>query len=206
MTYKRVKAKTGEDLSDSNVGKVVALLENKTKKITKKEACDLLHITYNTTRLDTIINNYKQDQIQRKEMRAKRRGKPPTADEISCIIRDYLEGDSIQKISEKTYRGIVFVKNVIKSHDLPTRIPGATFWKDVPLIPEAACCETFADNETVYSARYHALGVIKGSFVDKKKQRAYRVFILGEDNKFMAYQPAYELASLKHLEKLGIKF
>lgn len=201
--HKRVKTKTGEDLSDANIAKVISLLENKDKKITKKEACELLHITYNTTRLDTIITNYKDKQQSRKELRAKRRGKPPTDDEISCIIRDYLEGDPISKISEKLYRGTFFVKNVIKSQSLPERVPGATFWKDIPLIPEKARAESFSDNEVVYSARYHSLAIIKGKFVDKKKQEVYRIFVLGEDNQFMAYQPAYDLASLKHL---GIKF
>jgi hypothetical protein len=205
MIKKRVKAKEHENLSDANVRKVIVLLEAE-KPITKKDACQILNISYNTTRLDTIIENYKHDREVRKELRAKRRGKAPTNEDIATVITSYLEGDPIYKIAERVYRPTMFVKNILHSYGIPVKVPGADFFHDVPLIPEVSVREKFNVGEVVYSARYHSLATIKHVFVDKKKQENYSLFIWGDDNQFRAYQPAYELASLEHLKPLGINF
>lgn len=54
MAVKRVKVKEGEKLTPSNIEKVIGLLEIE-KPISKKDACELLNISYNTTRLARII-------------------------------------------------------------------------------------------------------------------------------------------------------
>lgn len=205
MIKKIVKTKEHENLSDINVRKVIGLLETETP-ITKKDACIILNIAYNTTRLATIIENYKLDQQNNKEQRAKRRGKAPTIDEITTIITSYLEGDPIYKIADRVYRSAMFVKNMLHSYNIPIKIPGATYWTDVPVIPEDSMREEFKVGDIVYSARYHGLALIKSIFVDFKKQVVYSLFILDEDGQFRAYQPAYELASLEHLKPLGINF
>jgi len=55
----RVKAKEHENLSEANIKKVIELLEAE-KPITKKEACEVLNISYNTTRLSKIIEEFKE--------------------------------------------------------------------------------------------------------------------------------------------------
>ena len=50
--------------------------------------------------------------------------------------------------------------------------------------------------------RYDSLARIDGEF----KKGVYRVFLLSEKQNQFAYQPAEELASLEHLEKLGVRF
>jgi len=62
-----VKAKDHEKLDDANIQKVSDLLEAD-KPITKKEACEILNISYNTTRLKKIIEEYK-DRIARRKAR-----------------------------------------------------------------------------------------------------------------------------------------
>jgi hypothetical protein len=203
---KRIKKREGENLSDENIRKVIFLLERENNKITKKEACELLNIPYNTTRLATIIENYKVEEETKKNLRAKRRGKPPTNDEITIVIKSYLEGSPITNISERLYRPPYFVTNVLKTYGVPIREPGATFFKKVCFIPDSAVKEEFSVNEIVYSARYHSLARIVSIFTDKKKQKVYSIYVLGDDNKFMAYQPAHELASLDQYKSLGIVF
>ena len=44
MAVRGVKVKAGEDLSDSNVKRVIGLLEAE-KPVTKKEACKVLNIS-----------------------------------------------------------------------------------------------------------------------------------------------------------------
>ena len=55
----RTKKKDYEKLTDANIKHVIELLEAE-KPITKKEACGILNISYNTTRLNNIIQEYKE--------------------------------------------------------------------------------------------------------------------------------------------------
>ena len=52
-----VKKRSHEKLTDSNIQHVIWLLNAKSP-ITKKEACSILNISYNTTRLKTIIEEF----------------------------------------------------------------------------------------------------------------------------------------------------
>ena len=67
----KIKKRDYENLSDENVKKVIGLLE-KEKPITKKEACSILKITYNTNRLKRIIEEYKERQAYIANQKAKR--------------------------------------------------------------------------------------------------------------------------------------
>ncbi len=57
MAARGVKAKSHEKLDSTNVQKVIDLLGGD-EPITKKEACEILNIRYNTTRLQRIIGEY----------------------------------------------------------------------------------------------------------------------------------------------------
>ena len=58
MSYlARVKKKDYENLSATNIQKVIMLLEQE-KPITKKEACQILNISYNTARLNKILDEF----------------------------------------------------------------------------------------------------------------------------------------------------
>ena len=56
-----IKKKDYENLTKSNIQRVIKLLESE-KPITKKEACQMLRITYNTTRLARIIEDHKDQE------------------------------------------------------------------------------------------------------------------------------------------------
>jgi len=201
---KRIKTKEGENLSDENVRKVIDLLENELP-ITKKAACEILNISYNTTRLATIVENYKVKKAKEAELRAKNRGKPASEYEIKTIIEDSLAGDPITEIAKRLYRPLYFVKNIMTACRVPVRIPGGNFFYDVPLLPEESIKEDFTKGEKVFSARYQSLAVIDGIVIDRKGQKAYRIYLLDEDVKHYAYQPWWELASLEHLQQYGVK-
>ena len=66
MPKRGVKKKDGEKLDDANIERVIGLL-NQEKPITKKAACEALNISYNSTRLTRIIDEYHE----RKERRRK---------------------------------------------------------------------------------------------------------------------------------------
>ena len=54
-----IRAKKGENLSRDNIAKVHELLSAE-NPITKKEACSILNISYNTTRLANIIQEHEE--------------------------------------------------------------------------------------------------------------------------------------------------
>ena len=56
-----IKSKSHEKLTDTNIANVVSLLEQD-NPITKKEACSILNIRYNTTRLAKIIEEWRDTQ------------------------------------------------------------------------------------------------------------------------------------------------
>ena len=70
-----IKKKSYEKLDDKNIQRVIDALEDK-NPITKKEACEMLNISYNTTRLGKIINDYEDTKKHRRGMMDKNRGKP----------------------------------------------------------------------------------------------------------------------------------
>ena len=72
-----MRIKKHENITKVNVAKVISLLEAE-KPITKKEACSILNISYNTTRLGNIIDQHKEDLIRTMKMKAKLRGTPAT--------------------------------------------------------------------------------------------------------------------------------
>jgi hypothetical protein len=202
---KRIKVKEGEDLSDENVKKVIGLLEAETK-ITKKQACEMLKISYNTTRLDSIIEQYKHKKKVEAEQRAKNRGKPPSEYEMQTCIESYLQGEPITNIAKRLYRPPIFVKNVLDRCHVPIRVPGATFFKDVPLIPDAALKDTFKAGEIVYSVRYQSLARVLHEFKDKKNNVVYNIFLMDEPLQHCAYQPSWELCDLSYLSQYGVTF
>ena len=64
-----VRRKEGEDFSKATIKRVISLLES-AKPITKKDACAILNITYNTTRLNKIIQEYKSNEERIKKRNA----------------------------------------------------------------------------------------------------------------------------------------
>ena len=98
-----IKKKSHEKLDDKNIQRVIDAL-NKEKPITKKEACEMLHINYNTPRLSKIIKNYRDEKAYRQRRMDKNRGKSATNDEKREIISQYLIGMTITDIAKGMYR------------------------------------------------------------------------------------------------------
>ena len=203
-----VKVKDEERLEDANIQLVIEKL-NGEKPITKKEACQILNISYNTTRLEKIITGFLEKQELRSKRRAANRGKPASESETSGIISDYLKGENVSNLSEQYYRSSGFVKRILDDNHVPTRSTSADY-RHPELIPDGAVRDKFSIGEKVFSARYESLATIKREFPPKSAGNPHDCWVYGiylEDEKWLenAYQPAYELASLEHLRTIGIK-
>lgn len=204
---KRKRSELEEELmTDANIARVIKLLEpteEGAKPITKKDACQILGMSYNTTRLATIIQQYKDRQAREKRFRAEKRGKPLSEDELQYIIQEYLNGEPIDGISKGIYRSAGFVKQVLETYAVPIRVPGHSYFQP-QLIPDGAVRDRFKIGEVVYSARYDTLATITSEKQDAKHGWVYSLWLKGNWQQ-NAYQPVYELASLEHLRELGVR-
>lgn len=203
MATRRTKNSDNERLDDASIERVLALLEPKdgSKPGTKKDACAILNISYNTTRLANLLDKYRERKTAEATRRAEKRGKPASDAEVAFVIQSYLEGATVDHISISLYRSAVFVKTILEKYHVPLRQVGHSYFTP-ELVPEEAVRDFFKVGEKVYSMRYDSLARIDGEF----KPGVYRLFLLSEKQNQYAYQPSEELASLEHLVKLGVKF
>jgi hypothetical protein len=205
-TRKRPQLET-ELMTDANIAKVIRLLdpqEEGKKPITKKDACAILGMSYNTTRLGTIIEEYKQKQTRISERKSQLRGKPATQEEKVYIISEYLNGETVDAISKMTYRSSRFIKDILEGNSVPIRVPGSTYFNP-ELIPDGAVRDRFKIGEVVYSARYDSTARIDSEQKTEKYGFIYRIWLLADKWKQSAYQEASELASLEHLREMGVR-
>jgi hypothetical protein len=221
---KKIKKQDHERITDSNIQKVIELLGNK-PPITKKEACEILNITYNTTRLQSIIDDYNARKAYEQSKRDKNKGKPATELEICSVIEDYLEGSSVADIANKIYRSSTFVKAIIERLGIPQKVMGDA--KNKPaILPDECVAESFNPGQIVWSAKYHGpCKVVEEvqntdttNYVEKYGCKCYKIFVMEVIEEpspffprvttgggFYAYSPAYDLGSLEHLFKYKVK-
>lgn len=202
MATRKTRAEI-ERLDDASMEKVIAALEQE-KPVTKKVACEMLAIAYNTTRLASLIEKYKEAKARDAARRAALRGKPATQDEVTYIIQEYLEGSTIDALTKSTFRPANFVKHVLEKYSVPIRATSHDYFRP-ELIPEGAMRERFSVGEKVYSARYDSTATIDAEYSHKTEGWVYRIWLLADKWLEYAHQPASELASLEHLRVLGVR-
>lgn len=218
-----VKKKEHEKLTPTNISNVISLLEPKdptVKPITKKEACQLLNISYNTTRLGKIISEHKDHIAFIAKRKAHNRGRPASIQEISQTVAEYLTGEPISEISKRLFRSTSFVKGILSKVGVPERAIGEDK-KHVDFIPEKCVSDTFLDGEIVWSAKYHRTATIKKEItnIDYEKEygsKCYMIYVLEpvdasdsyfpyvEHGGFYAPALAYDLGKLEHLKNYGV--
>lgn len=200
MARRGVKKRDYEKLDDATLGRVVSLLEAE-KPITKKAACETLNISYNTTRLNKIIQEYKDKLEYRKKRYDSNKGKSFSDLEIKELVTDYLNGDSVAKIADNLYRSSHVIKRKIQELHLPERHKSPSYWKP-DIIPDEAMSEDFEPGELVWAARYNAVAEIR----QKKKgsDYYYSIWVFGKHNEF-AYQPWWELGKLDIVKKFALE-
>ena len=203
MAVRKTKMGDAEKLDDTNMIRVIQMLEAE-KPCSKKDACAALNIAYNTARLATLIEKFKEKKAKEAERRAANRGKPATREDVIYIVKDYLEGSPVSTIADRLFRSAQFVNNVLEEHNVPRRASSHDYFRP-ELIPEAAMRSRFKVGEIVYSARYDSIARIEKESTQNDIW-VYRIWLLSEKWNQYAYQPAEELASLEALEAIGAHF
>ena len=228
---KRVKKKSHEKLTDTNIQHVIELLESE-KSISKKEACSILNISYNVNRLANIIEEYKDKLEYKNKRKTQNKGKPARPEEIVRVIEEYLDGDSILEIASHLYRSTSFIKGIINRVGVPQRASQEEMKKGIPILPDACVAEEFEENEIVWCPRYNAAAEIiyeltmdrqykhygwagyqnYAKCIDYEKLRGskcYCIYVIKDSELdklfgFSSFQLAYDLGKLQHLEQYGI--
>lgn len=195
MAKGKVKAKDHEKLDDAHIERVVQLLA---EGGTKKAACEILNISYNTTRLNKILDEYNGKKEYQEKRRKQLRGKPFDEHEVRYTILNYLKGDSISELARSQYRTIQGVKKVLAEYNIPERDGSHTYWNPT-VIPDDAISKDFNEGELVWSARYNCVAEIRHRLNDE----TYSIWVFGKHNE-SAYQPYWELGKLDILQKLGV--
>jgi hypothetical protein len=195
-----IRKREGEDFS--NIEKVIELL-NQDKPITKKAACELLNISYNTTRLQKIIDEH----IEQKEYNARRRkelrNKPLSKEDISEIISSYLENGNISEIVDYTFRSAGVIKRTLEKYHIPLRNSKNTYHNPINLESDSIS-DNYNKDDLVYSARYDQAALISKKIKEDAVGGIYKLW-LTKDCQY-ALQPFFELSDLRRLQKeLGVQ-
>jgi len=202
------------------------------KPITKKEACDILNIAYNTTRLSKIIEEHDEQKAYTKKRKASLRGRPATDAEISEACTSFLEGGTVSDISKRLFRSAGFVRAILEKVGVPQR-PNNKEERLVPnYFPDECVATDFAHGEIAWSATYHSTVIVQEAltptwlaskkgmgntdYESKYGCPCYAIYVVQKvDNEdtffssvtaggFNAYAPAYDLGKLEHLKKYGV--
>ena len=204
------------------------------KAITKKEACDILNISYNTVRLQKIIDDFVEKEEYTKKRKQSLRGRTASQQEIQEACESYLQGDTISDISKRLFRSAGFVRSILERVGVPQRPNNKEERMNPHIYPDECMSDDFEEGEIAWSATYHApvtiLHRITKEYVDLKKGMGktnytetygcpcYSIYVkqrsepnaddpfaLPHSGGFYAYQLAYELCKLEHLKHYGVR-
>ncbi len=212
-----IKTKKHEKLTESNISHVIELLRSE-KPITKKEACSILNISYNTTRLANIIQEHEETMRYRELRKNQNKGKGLTESEKKQIIEYYLEGDNIMNIAKQIYRSPAFVKAVIERLGIPQKLAESDYkGRRNAILPEQCVKEIFEVGEKVWSPRDNKFAEIVEDYgmSEKYESHCYRLWVLepcdtsktyfphldGTRTGYTSFALAYELGSLEHIKE-----
>lgn len=217
-----MRIKKHENLTQANITKVIELLNptDGSQPITKKEACGILNIAYNTTRLGNIISEHLETMEFRARRKAQNRGKAATKKEIQDAIRGYLDGETVSDIAKQLYRSPAFVKGIIDRIGVPQKIAHTDYeGRRNALLPEQCVAEEFQPKEKVWAIRQNYPAIVEREIQpEKAEERGYKVYLVytieaqQEDlektyfphlsfaGKYHAV-PAYDMGSLRHLQQ-----
>ena len=222
---RQTRKREHEKLDEVNLNRVIELLEGE-QPITKKVACEMLNISYNTTRLGSIIAEHKDIIEYRATRKAQNRGKRATDLEKRDAIERYLDGQTVSEIAKGLFRSTTFVRNLIDNIGVPQKITKSemsVYRHRTPILPEQCVAEEFDIDERVWSAKYNTIAIIKKhctkhatNYEKTYDSRMYQIFVITMtdfDTKYFGWQKiggfwshalAYDLGSLRHLKEYGI--
>ena len=199
-----VRIKEGENITPQSVERVIKLLGDEEKPISKKEACDILRVAYNTKRLQAIIDEHNEKKEFIKSQKKAVRNTPVSKIDVASICGMYLSGEPLKEIVDSVFRSMSVVKRVLIQQNIPLRNASNTY-QNPPYLPDNSYSEDYVKGDLVYSARYDSLATIDNEGQWYNGSKVYPIHIVG-DHERGAFQPAEELSDLRKLQiEFGVK-
>jgi hypothetical protein len=191
-----IRVKDGEDFSPTKIEEIIQLLGSE-KPITKKAACEMLGMAYNTARLNKIIEEYEEKKTYREKRRKELRSQPLTKEDRAFMVSSYLEEANLSLIADGTHRSTAVIKRVLRQFNIPLRSSNTTYQN--PIYLEEVSNE-YTKDDLVYSARYD-----EPAYISKKlSANVYRMWLVKTEQ--YAQQPYWELGDLRKVQaELNIK-
>ena len=155
MKTEKNQEERSENLSDTNIRKVINLL-NGNSPITKKEACGILNIAYNTTRLQRIIDEFEETQAYREKRKITKQRQSSNQRRSGRCGYSILIWRPISEIAAGLYRSSGIYQSHHRTYGVPQKQEGTYDY-----LPEECIAEDFAHGEIVWSAKYHGPAIIK---------------------------------------------
>ena len=217
-----MRTKKHENLTQANITKVIELLNptDGSKPITKKEACGILNIAYNTTRLGNIIAEHLEMVEFRARRKAQNKGKAATKKEITDAVAGYLEGMTVADIAKSLYRSPAFVKGIIERIGVPQKLAHTDYeGRRNALLPDQCMAEEFEEGERVWAIRQNYPAIVQRELKpEQAEERGYKLYLVytieaqQEDLKdtyfpYLSFAgknhaiAAYDMGSLRHLRE-----
>lgn len=217
-----MRTKKHENLTQANITKVIELLNptDGSKPITKKEACGILNIAYNTTRLGNIIAEHLEMMEFRARRKAQNKGKAATKKEITDAVAGYLEGMTVADIAKSLYRSPAFVKGIIERIGVPQKLAHTDYeGRRNALLPDQCMADEFEEGERVWAIRQNYPAIVQRELKpEQAEERGYKLYLVytieaqQEDLKdtyfpYLSFAgknhaiAAYDMGSLRHLRE-----
>jgi transposase len=210
-----IKTKKHENLTETNIQHVYELL-NQDSPITKKEACNILNISYNTTRLNKILQDYLETVEYRERRKAHNKGKGATEVEIKQVVNFYLEGSNVSDIAKALYRSPAFIKGIVERIGVPQKIAHTDYeGRRNAMLPEQCVAEEFEVGERIWAVRQNFPAIVKKLHATTDGTNFYLVDTIecNQEDLKGTYFPhleyagkqyclaSWEMGSLRHLHK-----
>ena len=214
-----IKTKKHENLTETNIQHVYELL-NQDNPITKKEACSILNIAYNTTRLNKIIQDHLETVEYRERRKAHNKGKGATEAEIKEVVNLYLDGLNISDIAKSLYRSPAFIKGIVERLGIPQKLPQTDYdGRRNAMLPEQCVAEEFEIGERIWAVRQNYPALVEREVQEEKaEERGYKIYLCytiecSQDDLKDTYFPhltyagkyyplaSYDMGKLSHLQK-----
>ena len=214
-----IKTRKHENLTETNIQHVIELLKDE-KPITKKEACSILNISYNTTRLNKIIEDHQETVAYRERRKAQNKGKGATEMEIKQVVNFYLDGSNISDIAKSLYRSPAFIKAIIDRVGIPQKLAMTDYeGRKNAILPEQCVAEDFEVGEKIWAVRQNYPAIVQREVQEEKaEERGYKIYLCytiecSQDDLKDTYFPhltyagkyyplaSYDMGKLNHLQK-----
>lgn len=108
-------------LNDIPESKIRIAIWELSKGMTKKHVCSTLGITYNTKKLDSIIEEFNAKNTRLEELKKQARSKKLTDLEKNYIVKEYNSGVAISKLAEDRFLTPQRIKAVLTELNVPLR-------------------------------------------------------------------------------------